>query len=128
MSVGTPDLLQAIVAATARTLETRRAREPEAVLEARALRREARGPAFEAALGRTGHVNVIAECKRRSPSKGVLAAEYDPVRMVTAYTRGGAAAISVLTEPSFFDGDLAHLAAARTLSAMARLSHLEAGA
>ncbi len=114
MSVAAPDLLQAIVAATARTLEARRAQEPEAVLEARAFRREAYGPAFEAALGRSGCVNVIAECKRRSPSKGVLAADYDPVRMATSYTRGGAAAISVLTEPSFFDGDLAHLAAVRS--------------
>lgn len=113
MSVATPDLLQAIVAATARTLDTRRAQEPDAALEVRALCREARGAAFEAALARPGRVNVIAECKRRSPSRGVLAADYDPARIAGAYTRGGAAAISVLTEPSFFDGDLAHLAAVR---------------
>lgn len=118
MTGGTPDLLQAIVAATARTVETRRAHEPEAALEARALRRVARGPAFEAALGRPGHVNVVAECKRRSPSKGVLAVDYNPVRMATAYTLGGAAAISVLTEPSFFDGELAHLAAVRAATTL----------
>ncbi len=114
MTAGTPDLLQAIVAATARTIETRRQEEPDAALEARAMAgRVPRGDLFEAALGRAGRVNVIAECKRRSPSKGILAADYDPVAIARAYTEGGAAAISVLTEPSFFDGALAHLAAVR---------------
>jgi indole-3-glycerol phosphate synthase len=61
-------------------------------------------------------VNVIAECKRRSPSKGVLAEHYDPARIAQAYTEGGAAAISVLTEPSFFDGALEHLAAVRAVT------------
>jgi len=57
---------------------------------------------------------VIAECKRRSPSKGVLRTEYDPVAIATGYADAGAAAISVLTEPTFFDGALEHLAAVRT--------------
>jgi indole-3-glycerol phosphate synthase len=56
---------------------------------------------------------VIAECKRRSPSKGVLRPEYDPVAIASAYARAGAAAVSVLTEPGFFDGDLEHLIAVR---------------
>jgi indole-3-glycerol phosphate synthase len=56
---------------------------------------------------------VIAECKRRSPSRGVLAPSYDPVAIATQYAKGGAAAISVLTEPTFFDGSLEHLAAVR---------------
>lgn len=109
-----PDLLQAIVAATTRTIETRRAGESDEALEARVRSgRRPRGDAFEAALGRPGTINVIAECKRRSPSKGVLAVSYDPVRIATAYAQGGAAAISVLTEPGFFDGALEHLAAVR---------------
>ena len=58
-------------------------------------------------------VNVIAECKRRSPSKGVLRASYDPVAIARSYADAGAAAISVLTEPTFFDGSLAHLEAVR---------------
>ena len=64
-------------------------------------------------LRRPDGFNVIAECKRRSPSRGVLAADYDPVRIARAYAAGGAAAISVLTEPTFFDGALAHLQAVR---------------
>lgn len=108
-----PDLLRTIVAATRCIVDSRRAREPLAVLERRAASAKPGGARFEAALGMTDRVNVIAECKRRSPSKGVLAADYDPVRIATLYEQGGAAAISVLTEPTFFDGSLAHLAAVR---------------
>jgi indole-3-glycerol phosphate synthase len=110
-----PDLLAAIVAATRRDLEVRRAAVPQAVLESRvaSVARRPDGAAFAARLARRDAVNVIAECKRRSPSKGVLAAGYDPVRQAAAYARAGAAAISILTEPSFFDGSLGHLAAVR---------------
>ena len=58
-------------------------------------------------------VNIIAECKRRSPSRGVLARDYDPAALATRYERGGATAISVLTEPTFFDGAPEHLTAVR---------------
>jgi indole-3-glycerol phosphate synthase len=112
------DLLRTIVAATERTVETRREREPLAALEHRAASARPRGAAFEAALGATNRVNVIAECKRRSPSKGVLAADYDPVRVARQYDEGGAAAISVLTEPTFFDGALEHLTAIRSSVAL----------
>lgn len=108
-----PDLLRTIVAATRRVVETRRAKEPMAALERRAALAAPRGARFEAELGMPDRVNVIAECKRRSPSRGVLAASYDPVRIATQYEQGGAAAISVLTEPTFFDGSLEHLAAVR---------------
>src|SRR5205085_2034939 len=47
------------------------------------------------------------------PSRGVLRAEYDPVSVARRYAAGGAAAISVLTEPTFFDGAIEHLAAVR---------------
>ena len=61
--------------------------------------------------------DVIAELKLRSPSLGDLsAATLDPVRRLEAYAAGGAAACSILTEPTRFDGDLAHLRlAAQTL-------------
>src|SRR5436305_5080935 len=63
------------------------------------------------ALSKPDRLNVIAECKRRSPSKGVLRAEYDPVAIARGYAAAGAAAISCLTEPTFFDGSIEHLAA-----------------
>lgn len=110
----TPDLLRTIVAATRRITEVRKEREPVAALEARAGRVTPRGDRFEAALGAAGGTNVIAECKRRSPSRGVLAATYDPAAIAVSYEGGGAAAISVLTEPTFFDGSLEHLTAVRS--------------
>jgi indole-3-glycerol phosphate synthase len=108
-----PDLLHTIVAATRRITEVRRARQPLAAVERRAAAVSPRGTQFEAALGRPDRVNVIAECKRRSPSRGVLASQYDPVAIARHYEAGGAAAISVLTEPAFFDGALDHLTAVR---------------
>lgn len=48
---------------------------------------------------------VIAECKRRSPSAGVLRPDFDPCALARAYAAAGAAAISVVTEPDFFGGD-----------------------
>ena len=110
---GAPDLLGTIVAATRRIIEVRQEREPLAALEKRALATTSDGAAFERGLGAEGRVNVIAECKRRSPSKGVLAIQYDPAAIARRYEQGGAAAISVLTEPTFFDGALEHLHAVR---------------
>jgi indole-3-glycerol phosphate synthase len=107
------DLLATIVAGTRRSVAVRQAHESLSAIAARAERREPRPGVFTAALSRTDRVNVIAECKRRSPSRGVLRAEYDPVAIARAYAAAGAAAISVLTEPTFFDGELAHLEAVR---------------
>ena len=108
-----PDLLAAIVAATRRSVDVRRARVTLDDIERRAAHIEPRPRAFADALTRTGRVNVIAECKRRSPSRGVLRANYDPAAIASGYERAGAAAISVLTEPAFFDGALDHLEAVR---------------
>lgn len=107
------DLLAAIVAATRKIVEVRQQREPLAALARRAAARPPRPGVFRAALAAGNRVNIIAECKRRSPSRGVLRADYDPVAVATAYAAAGAAAISVLTEPTFFDGALEHLAAVR---------------
>ena len=67
---------------------------------------------LESALAGPG-LSVIAEIKRRSPSRGDLAAGLDPARQAEAYEEGGAAAISVLTEPEFFSGSLGDLAEVR---------------
>jgi indole-3-glycerol phosphate synthase len=113
-----PDLLDTIVAATRRTIELRKAREPLAALEQRAAAVDVRPGAFRRALSRPGHLNVIAESKRRSPAKGLLRLDYQPAALASAYDRAGASALSVLTEPSFFDGALEHLAAARRASTL----------
>ena len=114
----TPDLLAAIVAGTKRITEVRREREPLEALERRSAGASPRGDRFEAALSASGRFNVIAECKRRSPSKGVLCEQYDPAAIAQQYEAGGAAAISVLTEPTFFDGALEQLTAVRAAVAL----------
>lgn len=111
MTTGTSDLLAAIVAATRTRVASARQRIPAGALA----RRAAAAPApkgFRAALAAPG-IRIIAECKRRSPSRGVLRADYDPAAIAQAYAAAGAAAVSVLTEPAFFDGALAHLEAVR---------------
>lgn len=79
-----------------------------ALVEAAGRSRPARG--FSAALTRPG-LSVIAEVKRRSPSRGVLAAGLDAVAQARIYEDAGATAVSVLTEPSHFDGSLDDLIA-----------------
>ncbi len=113
-----PDLLAAIVAATRRMVEMRAGQIPINELDRRAADVEPRRGCFRAALSRADRVNVIAECKRRSPSRGVLKADYDPAAIARGYESAGAAAISVLTEPAFFDGHLDHLAAVRRETAL----------
>ncbi len=61
---------------------------------------------------------VIAEVKHASPSRGVLVRDFNPARIAGEYQRGGAAALSVLTDESFFQGSLADLQAARAATAL----------
>lgn len=112
------DVLRAILKGTERIVAERRAREPDTHLESRALARQPRGAAFRAALSVPDRVNVIAECKRRSPSRGVLRPMYDASAIAQGYARAGAAAVSVLTEGTFFDGALEHLEAVRAAVTM----------
>lgn len=108
-----PDLLEAIVGATRHAVAAAARSRPLAHVEAAAATRSPQGEGFRSTLKSTNQIPVIAECKRRSPSRGVLREDYEPDVVARAYERGGAAAISVLTEPAFFDGSLDHLEAVR---------------
>jgi indole-3-glycerol phosphate synthase len=68
-------------------------------------------PVFAAAIhrGADEEVNVIAEIKKKSPSKGIIREDFDPLRIAIDYAEHGAAAISVLTDEKYFDGRLSYL-------------------
>jgi indole-3-glycerol phosphate synthase len=107
------DLLATVVAAARRSVDVRAEREPLEVLERRASGVVRKVGRLRAALERSDRTNVIAECKRRSPVAGVLRPTYDAAAIALEYAGAGAAAISVLTESTFFDGSLDHLRAVR---------------
>jgi indole-3-glycerol phosphate synthase len=73
---------------------------------------------FEAALRNAERPALIAEVKRASPSAGVIAHDANPSALARAYAAGGAAAVSVLTEPRHFQGSLADLQAVRSSIAL----------
>jgi indole-3-glycerol phosphate synthase len=104
-------VLDRIVEQTRDEVERRRELVPLARLEAALSERPESRP-FQEALTRPG-ISLIAEHKRRSPSAGVIREGVDVVDVVQAYERGGAAALSILTEPFSFGGSLDDLIAAR---------------
>jgi indole-3-glycerol phosphate synthase len=77
--------------------------------------------AFHAGLTRPGRVNIIAEFKRRSPSRGLIRADLHHVRVAQAYEIAGAAALSILTEEEFFGGRLDDLQEARAATLLPTL-------
>jgi indole-3-glycerol phosphate synthase len=111
---GSSGLLGAIVAAARRSVAVRRQTVPESEVEAAGRGRRPSGDRFVSRLARQEGLNVIAECKRRSPSRGVLRADYEAAAIAAGYEAHGAAAVSVLTEPTFFDGSLDDLRAVRS--------------
>ena len=109
-----PDILNQIVARKRERLAAAQAALPFAELKRQTLPRQAN--TFIAPLRRDG-INIIAEVKRRSPSKGVIRADFDAVSIAGNYSANGAACISVLTEEDFFDGSLDYLKAIRAITA-----------
>lgn len=105
--------LDPILAATRDEVERRRRTTPVTLLE----RRDAEVRDFSAAVSGPG-VSLIAEHKRRSPSAGTIRDELTLEDVVRAYQRGGAAALSVLTEGPNFGGSLDDLRRARTASSL----------
>ena len=106
------NVLEEIVEATCASLERRKAHTPLSELERRVAEGRPEPRPFSEALLRPG-VSLIAEHKRRSPSAGRLREGASVEDVVTAYERGGAAALSILTEPDYFEGSLDDLRAAR---------------
>ena len=101
------NVLERIVASTREELDRRRRATPLSQLEA-ALADRPDGRPFGEALARPG-ISLIAEHKRRSPSAGVIREGATVTEIVQSYERGGAAALSILTEGAHFGGDLRDL-------------------
>jgi indole-3-glycerol phosphate synthase len=104
-------ILDRIVEAKARRLDETKRQTP---LDRLARIRSRDTNSLHAALSRTEGINLIAEIKQRSPSKGIICEDFDPVRIARSYANGGAAAMSVLCEEDFFGGSLGHLEAIRS--------------
>src|ERR1700742_226416 len=103
-------MIEQLIDGARRGVEARRAEVPQADLERRLAGRGEDRP-FSEALSRPG-LSLIAEFKRRSPSMGEISAGADVAEQVSAYERGGAAAVSVLTDEPHFGGTLDDLRAA----------------
>jgi indole-3-glycerol phosphate synthase len=108
--------LEELVGATREALHRRKRERPLAELEAEA-GSVPEGRPFAEALSRPG-TSLIAEHKRRSPSAGTIREGTSCADVVSAYERGGAAALSVLTEEAHFGGNLADLHEARAASSL----------
>ncbi|MBA2880889.1 indole-3-glycerol phosphate synthase [Desulfosalsimonas propionicica] len=108
------DILDRIVAHKKDEVAACRTQTPLSVLKDQARTKTANRRSFYEALARPAdQVRIIAEIKRASPSKGDISADLDPAGLAQAYERGGAAALSVLTDRAFFKGGPADLLAAR---------------
>jgi len=112
-------ILEKIVADNQLELETRKLSFPLEELKRVALEQP---PPLDFASALHGdHIQLIAEVKKASPSRGVIRSDFNPVEIAQTYASNGASAISVLTEPRYFQGSLNHLKGIRDVLGNKRL-------
>ena len=111
-------ILDAIVADKRVEIARRRTETPLGELESRCRNLPPTRDFAGALMPPPGGVKLLAEVKKASPSRGVLAPTFDPVGLATTYARHGAAAISVLTDEKYFQGSLDLLDAVRAAVAV----------
>jgi len=112
-------ILEKIVADNQLELETRKRSFPLAEMQRVAL--EQSTPLDFASALRGDRVKLIGEVKKASPSRGVIRSDFNPVEIAQTYASNGASAISVLTEPRYFQGSLNHLKGIRDVLGNKRL-------
>lgn len=103
------DVLSRIIKQKMQDIAGARAREPLTEIKARAVDAPSPRDFFSSVLRPQKRLRVIAEIKRASPSAGLIREDFDPVVIARAYDENGAAAISCLTDESFFQGDLSYI-------------------
>ena len=105
-------ILNTIIAHKQKELQAEQEQVPLAKLESKL---ESVSPTkdFRGAIAQSGNINLIAEVKKKSPSKGIIREDFDPIQIAETYAENGAAAISVLTDVRFFDGSLGYLSSIR---------------
>jgi len=111
--------LDKVAAATRDRVEQSKAIHPEQALRELCLR-SSPSPSLSQALvrGPNESIRMIAEVKRASPSRGPIRPDLVLEDLVSSYVRGGASAISVLTEPDYFGGDLSDIGRAREVASL----------
>src|SRR3989344_4050910 len=111
-------ILEKIVRHKRKELEALKKKKPLESLKKEVLGRRFRKISFEKALKNKRPPAVIAELKKKSPSGGILRKDFNPVKIAKAYEKGGAAALSVLTDRKFFAGSAAILKKIRKATAL----------
>ena len=107
---GKPLILDTIVAYKRKELRQNQAQIPLSTLKGK-IADLPRTRDFRDALSAQNRVNLIAEVKKKSPSKGIIREDFNPVEIARTYATNGASAISVLTDREFFAGELEYLSA-----------------
>ena len=114
--MNTANILEEIAACKLEFVE--RARRRRALEEVRSAARDTPAPADFAGALHGDDIALIAELKKASPSRGVIRPDFDPERISGIFAENGARALSVLTDEVYFQGNIAHLQAARRISGL----------
>ncbi len=109
-------ILDDIVASKRREIEWAKVQVPEEVLQRRIAGRDVQRPFIDALRSNDKKPTLIAELKRKSPSRGMLRERFDPPRLVQEFQDAGASALSILTDEPFFGGSLDILQEAQAFS------------
>lgn len=99
-------ILDTLIASTKKRVEAAKSEKSPAELIRALDKAELQPPRFKKALTDHSGVSIIAEIKKASPSKGLIRPDFDPVKIAGEYNKCNIQAMSILTEPEFFKGDL----------------------